>query len=423
MRILYLTWGETPRSYGVFGSQVVAQLAHNKELAPEAEFKLVSGVPLVHSGFVREKFEYPKELNKLRADLDGIAFQWLPIWTTQNFVESSRRTFNLLHLGTHARLGRIFEEFGPHVVHCRSYHAAWAALQVRNTNKLDFKIIFDARGLYPEEVAHKRHFAEDGADYHYLKAVEKVLLKECDVTISVSDTMKAHFAELGGKDLPVVYLSANHEKLKRDISKPRHSDAPVRFCYVGALGERTWHKPSALGELFSCLRDFFPGSTLLIVTTSDHSLIRPHFRPCDWHHVAITSSKSVDELATHFQNVDVGLMSYFNPSSRRESKLAEMVMAVKTAEYLCAGLPVIVNKYCGGASSIIKKYKLGITYDPEDIQSLDAQKIRDHVYNIGTGMTISEIAQELFDYRAHAQQYVNIYRRLVHTKKQLYDIK
>lgn len=408
---MYLTWGETPRSYGVFGSQVIGQFVKTKKLLPEAEFLFVSGVPVVHSGLFREKMGYFKELNKVRAGLDGIRLIWIPILITQNFVLPSRRTFKWLFFGAIGRLQRTIKAFQPQVVHCRSYGAAWAALQVRKAGGYNFRIVFDARGLMPEEVALKRNYSVDSIDYLFLKQIEATLLNECDLTVAVSDTMGEHCKALGARDLEVVYLSANFEKLCTLERINRPADRRLQFCYVGALAESTWHRPSALSSLFARLKELFPDSKLLILSTSDHKTIMSHFQdwdPCD---ITIRKSYSVDTLARYLQSADFGLMSYFCPTSPRELGLADMVLAVKVAEYLCAGLPVILNKYCGGAANIVERYGLGVVYDPERLDLLNADKIRQLASDTNARARISTTARDLFDYSVHAQQYAEIYRR------------
>ena len=44
MKVIYLTWGETPRSYGVFGSQVIRQFVETSKLLPEHKFYMICGL-------------------------------------------------------------------------------------------------------------------------------------------------------------------------------------------------------------------------------------------------------------------------------------------------------------------------------------------------------------------------------------------
>lgn len=414
MKIMYLTWGETPRSYGVFDSQVIGQFVENMALLPGSQSLFVAGVPLIHSGLVREKLGYLKELKKVKSKLGQTQFEWVTVLMTQNVVAPSRRTFDWIYTGAWNRLRALIERFQPDIVHCRSYHAAWAALQVRQRFGGLYKIVFDARGLFPEEVALKRRYLDQSHDYLYLKEVERILLDGCDVTVAVSDTMKAHFRSLGARQVELVYLSASYARLRASrelMSTPRQR---LEFCYVGALSEDSWHKPSSLARIFARLKVSFTNAKLTIVSTSRHSAIRSHFVQWPEADVEITSTRTNEELKRYLERADFGLMSYFEPLTQREVMLADMVMAVKTAEYLCAGLPVIVNRYCGGAASVISKHSLGVVYEPDQLEGLDIDRIRQLVDEPGARDRISLTAFKLFDYSSHARQYVDLYRSLAH---------
>lgn len=410
---MYLTWGETPRTYGVFGSQVIGQFVETKQKNPNDVYLFVSAVPLIHSGLIREKVGYFDEIEKVKKALNGINFVWIPIFISQNFVNASKKTFNWMFFGAIRRFKYLIEEFEPDIVHCRSYMAAWAALQVRSKYGLDYRIIFDARGLYPEEVALKNGYQENNQDYKFLKEIERVLLEKSDVTIAVSDTMARHFRGLNAKRVETIYLSASSEKLRVYRDNDERVLKPINFCYVGALSEDTWHKISSLFELFSRLKRIFADSTLTIVTTSNHNSIRSAFSTFSSNDITITSSTSLSVLKKYLSAADFGLMPYFSPENSREELLADMVMAVKTAEYICAGLPVIVNKCCGGVAFLVKKYNMGIVYDPKKLSDLNAAEIELLRSSGEFCNEISEKARLLFDYKVHADKYSWLYRDLI----------
>src|SRR5690606_20724497 len=98
MKVVYLTWGETPRSYGVFGSQVIGQFVETQKCTQDDDFHFVSGVPIIHSGLIREKWNYRKEIDNIKLRLGKIPFIKIPIFVPQNFVNSSKRSFGLMHL-------------------------------------------------------------------------------------------------------------------------------------------------------------------------------------------------------------------------------------------------------------------------------------------------------------------------------------
>lgn len=410
MKVVYLTWGETPRSYGVFGSQVIGQFVETARLCSGGEFNFISAVPLIHSGFVREKMAYIAELKLVRKMLGCIPFHWIPIYTTQNCVYSDRKTFRTMHGLSHVHLLKKLRSIEPDIVHCRSYHAAWAALEVRRSYGLKYKILFDGRGLWPEEVSLKKGWVESSKDYSYLKEVELSLLSQCDMSVSVSDTMHAHYERLGAKNDKVIYLGADTSRLSVDIVE-RTAGQPVRFCYVGALSEDTWHQPKALYELYARLRKLFGQTRLTIVTTSDHARIQEEFNAFPDGEIIVTSVREQAELKRIFQDQDFGLMAYFIPACAKQAALGKMVLAVKTVEYLAAGLPVICNEYCGGAAEIINKRQLGISYNPHDFKQIkldDFQKL----FDVEFRKKCRDFAVNNFDYKVNAVKYLNAYREL-----------
>ena len=422
MNVAYLTWGETPRSYGVFASQVIGQFVENYKISSKDDFYFISAVPIVHSGLVREKLKYFDELKKVKEKLGKIKFIWLPIYAIQNFVNSSKSTFGLMHGLAHWHLKNTLLRLNPDIVHCRSYHAAWAALQVKQKNNFEYKIIFDGRGLWPEEIALKREFSKDSEDYQFLKNIEKTLLSQCDATISVSDTMHQHYENIGVKRGELIYLSASVDKLAPSTFERNRENDTVTFCYVGALSEDTWHQPLQLLELYKHLRATVKKANLVIVTTSSHTKIKELFKEIPQNEVTYTSTKSIEELKLVLENVDFGLLSYFKPLSGEEQLLGRMVMAVKTAEYLAAGLPVMVNNTCGGAATVVEKYNAGVSYNQDTFNEITQETIQ-KLLEVNIPKNAVKVAEDLFDYKANAVRYVNLYENLLNDKvKQLIEL-
>lgn len=411
MKIVYLTWGETPRSYGVFGSQVIGQFVETNRASAKDEFYFISGLPLVHSGLVREKFSYDTELRKVKEKLAEISFSVVPIFAPQNFVNSSKATFPFMHFFSDNLLARKLKKINPDVVHCRSYHAAYAAIKAKEKQNLSYKIVFDARGIWPEEVALKKGYSNSNDNYIFLKSIEKEILEKSNVTIAVSDTMKDRFRQLGAKEVKCIYLSANTEKLRNTRRILTEGNAVV-FTYVGALSENTWHSTTELHKLYTKIREQLPKTKLLIATTSSHQNILNIFSNIPNEELELTSFKDVSELKNIYSRSDYGLMSYFNPKTSKDMELSNMVLAVKIVEYLAGGLPIIVNKTCGGAAYLVDKYQLGITYDPNSFSEITKEKMTKFI-NDNKSEDRSSIAKQLFDYETNAVKYRQVYESLV----------
>jgi hypothetical protein len=407
MKVVYLTWGETPRSYGVFGSQAIRQFIETQKLLPNSEFHFISAVPIIHSGLLREKWRYFSELSMVKKKLGAVAFYWLPILTSQNFVNSSKATFNLMHGNAHWLLKNKLTKIAPEIVHCRSYHAAWAALTVRKKYGLNFKVIFDGRGPWPEEVAFKKNWSENSADYQFLKSIEKTLLFECDVSVSVSDTMHQHHVDLGVKKDQCIYLSADTNQLKVDLDQIQQNER-IRFCYVGALSENSWHRPKDLVDLYRRLRTLYPKTQLTIVTTSSHNQFNAQFSEFPQEELVFTSTKTTLELKQVLEKQDFGICMLFAPINKLEKILARMVLGTKTAEYFSAGLPLICNAYCEGAAHLIERNQLGLAYFPEELELLTTEAVS-RFLNTEAHQRCQSFALANFDYKVNAAKYQRLY--------------
>lgn len=412
MKIIYLTWGETPRSYGVFGSQVIGQFLETAKLCPNDEFHFISALPVVHSGMVREKWFYPKELAIVKKQLDSIKFHWLPIYATQNFVNSSKCTFQLMHGFAHYHLKQKLFKIEPDIVHCRSYHATWAALQVRKKYDLNYKIIFDGRGLWPEEVALKKKWTDDSEDYLFLKGIEQIILTESEVSISVSDTMHYHYDSLGGHQDKIIYLSADVDQIPVHLlNEVKEEQETIKFCYVGALSEEAWHQPSQLLDLYRHLRTFFKRTRLTIVTTTNHNKLKSFFNEFLEDEIVLIATRTRLELKIVLEGQDFGILPFRKNLSIMERFVGKTMLATKTAEYFASGLPMICNKFCGGAAELTCNNGLGIVYDPEKVSKISYMELDNLLSNKMTEKC-REFAKENFDYKVNAKKYAFLYKEM-----------
>ncbi len=408
MNIVYLTWGETPRSYGVFNSQVISQFVANCNSGIVGKFSFISAIPLIHSGMVREKFNYKNEIEKIRHNLGDIEFIRISIYAPQNFVNSSKATFRFMHLGSHQRLATILKKQQADIVHCRGYHATYAALLTRERYQLNYKVIFDARGLWPEEMALKKNYEDNNPNYLFLKNIEQLLFEKSDIIITVSDTMKQHYASMTRKNIENIYLSAPVEQWNIPAKEKKEATTLV---YVGALADDTWHKPQSLASLYNHFRTQWSKAHLVIITTSNHEAIKAHFQHIPEDEITLTSTKNHQDLYNILSTCHFSCLPYFTPSTIREKRISDTVLAVKTVEYLSAGLPVLCNKYCGGAAAIIENNNLGINYDPESFTEIQKSRM-DKLLDKKTSLQAVELAKQLFSYKENAIKYKKIYESL-----------
>lgn len=414
MNIIYLTWGETPRSYGVFMSQVINQLISTKEKMPESQFHMVSGLPIIHSGLIREK-NYKNEIKNIKKALKDIPFTIIPIYAPQNFVNSNKYTFNLLHGISHKKLSLLIQKIQPEIIHCRSYHASWAALKIKERLKLSYKIIFDGRDLWPEEMALKKNHNKSSSSYLFLKDIEKQIITKCNASVSVTEEMHNHYEQIGAINDHCIHISTNTQLLSS--KKPTNSvnNESTNFCYIGALSEDTWHKPTQLAFTFKKIKTMYPNARLTIITTSNHDHISNIFIKHKINDFSLTQTKSIEQLAEILSSQQIGIISYFIPENDLQIKLGSILLSIKAVEYLAAGVPIICNKYCGGIARIIEDHQVGINYNPNTYAEINQENIQ-KILNKETKERAIILAKKLFEYKENATRYVNLYKQLIDDK-------
>jgi hypothetical protein len=407
MRVFYLTWGETPRLAGVYKSQVINLIC---KFPSDIKIDLICGLPIVHSGLFREKFKFFGMLQKIRSKLkysNGSSFTIIPIFAFQTIIYPKRWSFFFLSFLSDIFFIFLIKKKNPDIIHCRGYYSTYFALNLRDRFSFNYKVIFDPRGLFPEETLLLKGFAENSFCYNKLKKIEKWNIEKCDIILSVSETMTDYYRLLGARDIRTIYLSSsfkNNLKIKKlDVDN-------IKFCYVGALSNDSWHKTNILIDLYKVLYNFFPTSILTIITNSEHAEIVRFLPDYLKRNIVLKSCSNPEAVLTELDLQDIGLMSYFIPNNSIEHKVANTVFAIKTVEYLASCMPVIVNKFCGGASSYIFENKLGIVYDPISFIEINKISITDLIYDFDYHKFSKKISS--FSYENNVGRYLDTYKYL-----------
>lgn len=416
--MLFVSWGEVPRMSGVYGGQFVKLAAHVKDCSDITDVRVLAGVPIVHSGLVREKFAYSKELNKVKLEIGANNFYWRNLLVPPVGIYPNKRVAKLFNFGQILRNSGIIEDFKPDIVHCRSYFATDLALSLRKRTINPFKVVFDARSCLPEEAALRNNWDENSPNYKFLKKMEQRLILESDIVQVVSIPMAEHFIKIGASEdkVKLVHLSVQpYEAGSVNSAKYEYPKSTVKktltFCYCGSLGYNSWHHPKNLWRLFDQIKLQRPDSRLLVITKSSHSSLKKDLIAKGFGHldgfIDFKSAASPQECGLLMEQCDIGVMSYFTANKNIEIELARTVFATKTAEYLYSGLPVLVNRTCAGASAFIDSHNAGISFDENVPISLnDIEKL---IQISKSSHYLKELAEKNFNIKKNSELIVRNY--------------
>lgn len=413
---MFLTWGEVPRMSSVYGGQVVEVVAALQAQPSIDHVSLVSGYPVVHSGIVREKWRYKDQLAAIRQRIGADNFSTRRIPVPPVGVHPKPSQLPLFTKGHHGFLASKIRAQNIDVVHCRSYVATHFALETRMRFGLNFKIVFDARSLMPEEATITGRWGVDDPAFAFWKTREAEMLAQVDLTVAVSEPMRIRFERLGAKRTALIHLNVAINALDMarisDTSRVQ-AGAPV-MAYCGYLGEATWHRPGNLWRVFRSFQVHCPDAKLLVITKSNHAVLRESLRAHGGEEaVAATtfvSAPTPRDTVALLQDADLSVLSYLSPSDAFEEDLSETGFGTKTAEYLAAGLPVLVNRYCGGARDYVLAQNAGVAYDPQTL--LSAGDVAQMLSLAWDRVRISQEARSDFGLEDNAARWCTLYGQI-----------
>lgn len=327
--ILYFTYNDQPS--GVYWSQVTDVVEHLNTLGGSRVrlVALVSG-----RGFFRTR----------RAIKAHSASAWVvPMVPTMR-----RWKHNTRWLAWTCRLLR------PAGIIARGPFATWMALRMRDRS-LTRRVCFDGRGAYAAEWEEYR-IIDDNALIAQLRPLEEEAVNASDFRIAVSEALVAHWRERYGYTgdahavIPCTLGSAHVRRAAGDGERQALGYGPqdVVLAYAGSTAG--WQSFALLERALSGILDRQPEARMLFLSRAD-----PHIDGLAARYPGRVRALWVEaeRVPAVLEACDVGILV-------REPSLTNRVASpTKFAEYLQAGLPVLISARLGDFSAQVEREHLG----------------------------------------------------------------
>jgi hypothetical protein len=293
------------------------------------------------------------------------------------------------------------------IIHVRSYPPMIAALIVRLIN--GNKIIFDPRGLWPEEMSYS---VNRPIITFVFKQLEKFFCKFSSNIILVSKAFENLFIERYPSDkskfsviptfsLPLNSVNSNAEiNLKKQIFNNENS---ILFVYSGSF--ESWQKIEIIVEYFQFLELNLENSRFLFLTKAK-----------DLFDNYLKDKLSVDKYYIYSAN-QANISSYLSQCDYgiifRDKHIINQVSApIKIKDYLTSNLRVLLSDNIGDSSELINLNRLGYIFSDYSIKSKeDSLKYIKSINYRENYFTNSDILEK-FSLKSVANQYKLIYNEL-----------
>lgn len=330
--ILYLTYNDQPS--GVYWSQVTDVVHHLNGLGgPRVRLvAFVSG-----RGYRQAR----------RTILQRMPTTWvLPMVPTMRFWK-----WNTVLLALICLILR------PSGIMARGVFATWMAQRMRSL-KLTRKVGFDGRGAYAAEWEEYR-LIDDDALIAQFRPLEKAAVHGADFRLAVSNALVQHWNDRyawSGDAFVVVpcALGTDHTSVERRAGGARpYAEDDVVVVYSGSTAG--WQSFDLLQRILIPLLEQQPRVKVLFLSKDDanNKALQARFPgrvEVRWAHPG--------EVAGILATCDHGLLV------REDTITNQVASPTKFAEYLAAGVPVIISPRIGDFTGMVRAHQLGLVLEP-----------------------------------------------------------
>jgi glycosyltransferase involved in cell wall biosynthesis len=377
---VYLVAVEDIAQSPLIRGQVINLLKTMAALGAPQPLALVALYPLINWWRNRAR------LAALRTELaeSGITLRTYPVAFMTRYFYMPRSWLALFRIQAWVAALWISWRLRPALVHCRSYPATLVGAAIKRLTGC--RLIFDARALYPEEGVVR----EDGgktvmlseADFAAWKRIEADLMAQADAIAAISQPMADILADQypGGRSRLIVAPTCTPAPPLADLDVWRQSvrDELNLADRLVVAYSGSWFEPGPAIALFRRLQAALPGAPwefLLLISSRGGGdaadrregiaeAVRRGLEPGAGCRVI---SAPQGQVLRYLAAADLAAQPVAPPARAsvdpRYESMARTVLSVKFAEYLAAGLPVIISRWHGAAADIVTAQDLGLVYD------------------------------------------------------------
>jgi glycosyltransferase involved in cell wall biosynthesis len=288
----------------------------------------------------------PETIDALRARLEKEGLHYNPLMRSPSHKLSMKLWESAVGVG---RALELALRRRPRVVHARSYLPGAVADMVATLSP-QARLLFDCRGMLGEEYVEGGHWTKDRLEYKLLKRFEHRIFRRAEGMVVLTRALERWLREndqLGrGTRVQVIPCCVDMDRFKPDpvararVRKELGVEDRLVVVYSGSLGH--WYGEKEMAKLVGALKRRAPETFFLLLSKLDTTKFRELVRAeglgdGDFLARGVAPAQMPEMLTAG----DLGLSLIEPCFSKRGSS------PTKVAEYLAAGMPVVVNKDVG----------------------------------------------------------------------------
>jgi glycosyltransferase involved in cell wall biosynthesis len=305
------------------------------------------------------------------------------------------------------------------IVHCRSYIAALAGLELKVRNGVKF--IFDMRGFWANERVEGGMWNLKNPLYrivfNYFRKLEKQFFKQADAVISLTHNGKGVIREMYDDDIAKktfvipCCVDTDHFSPARissaDVAKLKHNlgikDDDFVVSYLGSIG--TWYMTGEMMDFFRELTVKYTQARFLFITGDNPQIIHRIAREHGVEKNRIIISRAPRSQVPLYLAVSAISLFFIKPVFSKKAS-----SPTKQAEIMSMGIPLICNSGVGDTDTIFHDEKGGIVIRDFTLSEYQEAIARIDEVLLTDPAEIRAKAIELFSLRDGIEIYNRIYQ-------------
>jgi glycosyltransferase involved in cell wall biosynthesis len=296
------------------------------------------------------------------------------------------------------------------LIHARSFYPALICLVITYIFPKT-KFIYDNRGLFIEEEIFKGRWKESGLFVKFLKKAEKIVVKKADHIIVVSQefkkyTLKNFIATCSQLEKKITVIN-NKTNIYREQSNVRINERIKNKNIVGVFAgsAASWQNIFEIKSFAKVCIQYIPNFRLKIVTYHLEDFIKEfQTEPSIFNQVQFIQANS-SEVFSHLLTSNFGILL------REKNMINSVASPLKFAEYLSAGLPIVLSSGIGDTENVINENKVGVIVESKEYKST-IEELIELLNNPSIYDRCRETAAKVFNISDSFHEYNQIYSKL-----------
>ncbi len=356
--------------------------------------------PIIFSIEKKDGNSVAQEILRLKQEFPNIHFNYL--------LENKNKLFPRwlwgIFLSVHS-IRNIIKFNNVKVIHGRSLIPSCIGLLLKTLSYKKIKLIYDNRGVRIDEEIMTGHWKRKGIKVYIFRWLDKKLLSSSDVIIVVSHKFKTYLINsfnVINFNQNKIFIIPNRTDINSSAFSNRNINQPI-CVYAGSAAK--WQSLNELANIFKTMISVFKDIKILILTYHlvDFQKILSHKELKD----KVTLRKVPPKFVfAELSNCNFGILI------RDNNLINNVASPLKFAEYLSAGLPVLISEGIGDTENIVKKNRIGVVIKNKNyVDAISEMKnlLKDpEVYK-----RCRYIAETEFNIQTSFEQYLDIYQKLL----------